>query len=646
MLDYHRKGAKQGSTVKDHSTSSMDDSPSKFEGRQSRERRHILNDWWSEIGAILLSAVAFVSIIITLYPHDRKPLPQWPYSISVNALISVFVVVFKAAILYMTAEALGQLKWLWYADQRPLSHIDIYDQATRGPLGAFKLVFTVGPTNLLPILGAVVTILMVIVDPFTQQLLSYYDCASEITNIQATVPATKLLTQLGTGLARVTNAESSVPPEWQQAFQAGIFAPGRSIPFECRTGNCTFPTLYKTLAFCSKCEDVSAEIVIENGTFTDFNYTGYRTSLPDAVSVISMSNTGAVNYTTMGVFPQLELDTRRVQFLLAQTPNDLFRLTYVEDLQNTCATEGTESWRCRGYGAASCRIDPCVKTYEATITAGSLEEKIVDVSPLEAWGDGSLDGSLSGRTFTTLDVACLSSKDRENLQAANYTISDNQKWLAYNLTWNISDALSSSEFPQSLVSNGCLYGYNYVAHNSLWGFQSQIFVDAVNGFFGKGASPTAFNGPQIQQQIFNWGNISYQRVAETFANISDSLTVHVRQSGASGFSAPATGLVMKSQTCLKVKWPWLSVVAILAISAWVFLVGTLVSQHMRRNEIPPWKSSLLPVLTAGATTRFSEEVHTSSAYSSVNQLKGDASTVMVQLCKSNDGVALIKRSLV
>jgi len=48
-----------------------------------------------------------IAIIITLRPHQDKPLPQWPYNISVNSLISIYVVILKGAVLLVTAEGLG-----------------------------------------------------------------------------------------------------------------------------------------------------------------------------------------------------------------------------------------------------------------------------------------------------------------------------------------------------------------------------------------------------------------------------------------------------------------------------------------------------------------------------------------------------------
>jgi len=80
----------------------------KAKARLTRRRAHILENWWLEIGACFIFVSALIAIIVTLRPHQDKPLPQWPYHISVNSLISIYVVVLKGSVLLVTAEGLGK----------------------------------------------------------------------------------------------------------------------------------------------------------------------------------------------------------------------------------------------------------------------------------------------------------------------------------------------------------------------------------------------------------------------------------------------------------------------------------------------------------------------------------------------------------
>jgi len=642
MSTYHQYKTVEQSPKAAQSSTSSEDSESARIHKPVRVQQSLLRNWWQEIGAILLSAISFLAIIVTLSPHDKQPLPQWPYSISVNALVSVFVVVFKASVLFVTAEALGQLKWLWYNRSHPLSHIDIYDQATRGPLGSFKLLWKVRSCNLLPPLGAIIIILMVVVDPITQQLLVFDNCYPPVPNLQATIPLTKVMDGLGNGSARTGSFSVAVPPPWQQAINSGMFAPGQTIAFNCRTGNCTFPEQYRTLAYCSKCEDISEQLTMLNTTLGAFaspdapdydtllNESAYVNSLPSGLSMISSPALG-LNCTAMGVNTET-ISTDKIEFILGRTPDNWFQKVYLDDWNATCAEEGQESWRCRGYGAASCTLYPCIKTFTAAVDAGHLEETLVDSAPGE-WG-ASEYAEIYGKA--TIDVECLSEQDRLDLEAANYHIPLAQKWMGFNISWAFWEDRKNTTLPQSMASRGCVYVYDDVGDTSLRNYYAELFQGYLWAHVGAESDPWMMNGPLAQQQIFNWGNdLSFQRVTDTFTNISIAMTNHLRQSGNANMSEPAVGEVLRAQTCLQVRWPWLSFLAALAVISWSFFAGTLLLQF-RNQKIPAWKSSLFPVMAAGSTVNLYSNA-TEEHIASVDEMKCKARTVRSQL-KERDGI--------
>lgn len=67
--------------------------------------------WTWEIVNCCLLLVSLFAIVATLYPHDGQPLPKWPFSITINALLSVYAVVMKASMLLILASGVGQLQW-------------------------------------------------------------------------------------------------------------------------------------------------------------------------------------------------------------------------------------------------------------------------------------------------------------------------------------------------------------------------------------------------------------------------------------------------------------------------------------------------------------------------------------------------------
>lgn len=103
----------------------------------------LISDWfiWEAL-AIILSIALLVAIVGILAEFDQKPQPSWKY-VSLNTVVSWLSTVSKACVLYSINEALGQLKWVWFAEKaRPLPHLRTFDRASRGFLGSVELVWT------------------------------------------------------------------------------------------------------------------------------------------------------------------------------------------------------------------------------------------------------------------------------------------------------------------------------------------------------------------------------------------------------------------------------------------------------------------------------------------------------------------------
>ena len=60
--------------------------------------------WVVDLLACVVAFTALFAIIITLYSHNGRPLPDWPFGISVNALVSVFAVILKVTMLVVVTE--------------------------------------------------------------------------------------------------------------------------------------------------------------------------------------------------------------------------------------------------------------------------------------------------------------------------------------------------------------------------------------------------------------------------------------------------------------------------------------------------------------------------------------------------------------
>jgi hypothetical protein len=100
-----------------------------------------LDNWfvWEALGLVASEGV-LIALAVVLAKYDRKPQPDWKY-MSLNSLLSWLSTIFRACIILSTSQALGQLKWVWFAQgrERPVHELRVYDDATRGRMGRWSL---------------------------------------------------------------------------------------------------------------------------------------------------------------------------------------------------------------------------------------------------------------------------------------------------------------------------------------------------------------------------------------------------------------------------------------------------------------------------------------------------------------------------
>jgi hypothetical protein len=68
-------------------------------------------------------------------------MPEWPYGITLNAVVSVLSTVMKATMAFILTECLAQLKWSWFRVGNKLSDLALLDAASRGAAAAFIVLF-------------------------------------------------------------------------------------------------------------------------------------------------------------------------------------------------------------------------------------------------------------------------------------------------------------------------------------------------------------------------------------------------------------------------------------------------------------------------------------------------------------------------
>lgn len=131
----------------------------------------VLKNWKWEIAACGLVLVVPAIMVATVFPHRNQPIPQWPFKISINAMLAIYTLVFKSAIAYVVTSCVGQLQWAWFSSgSRPLSDAILFDDAGRSPWGLLAILWAHRLRQPLTILAAIIMISGLAIDPFISNL--------------------------------------------------------------------------------------------------------------------------------------------------------------------------------------------------------------------------------------------------------------------------------------------------------------------------------------------------------------------------------------------------------------------------------------------------------------------------------------------
>ncbi|KAF7714310.1 Uncharacterized protein PECH_000438 [Penicillium ucsense] len=286
--------------------------------------------WILEILACLVSIALLAAIIGFLSHYDGQSLPEWPYAITLNALVSVLSTAMKAAIAFITTQCLAQLKWLWFRQKNRLSDLTLLDDASRGPVGAFKVLYSFLPRHLVTF-GCVILVLAVATDPFVQQVISI-----QMRSVDTPSPSSirvcnnSLYGDYGLGAGPGMN---KVPLTSMGAVYSGIFKTENS-------GNKS-----------SLCANITHALQA-SGTGPDEVF-----NLPNGLTLSPFSV--IMNSTTH--LDMLQIDTTDTALILN------FTAIAGVGLSDPSATSAVE-----------CTLSFCIKTYEASVNDGIFKETLVN----------------------------------------------------------------------------------------------------------------------------------------------------------------------------------------------------------------------------------------------------------------------------
>jgi hypothetical protein len=212
--------------------------------------------------------------------------------------------------------------------------------------------------------------------------------------------------------------------------------------------------------------------------------------------------------------------------------------------------------------------------------------------------------------MTTINMACLPKETLGQLSSMNSTLERNG-WLSTPYLMNDADSalpgptprywIPSIESPSAKISIPveCVYLYDPVYTDpGIQGFL-ETYLSGTVGIATGSSYAYDYAGPAQLLAIYNNGNMSFQDLNRTFANISESLTQYIRQNGLQNYSSPAYGAVLQEQACVRVRWAWLAYPAVLIVLTLIFLPAVIAETRKGETKSHDWKSAPLALMFHG-----------------------------------------------
>ncbi|KAL4922035.1 hypothetical protein BDW62DRAFT_76721 [Aspergillus aurantiobrunneus] len=522
------------------------------------------------------SAGVLIALAAVLGQYDRKPQPSWRY-MSVNSLISWLSTIFRACTIVSCSEALGQLKWIWFAQkqERPVQELRVYDSATRGPYGAMQLIWTLRARHF-AVLGSLAVILTIAIDPFAQNLIYHYEDMVDDPSQQALLArandysgsdSDSMNMLQGSGVdvvlkANVYNALLNNDPQKPWAIPQ----------YSCPSGNCTWDPVValEARALCADITSLLSEARCTEPPSSDTNIgsTNCTISLPGNHTQASFPgpdhayslNTGdeeqAIFVSNVVDEPVAESNRANttlgvVQFIARQT--DISTDWYSKYLSAQNAYEATE-----------CAIVPVVRSFRP-----SVENNVYKEETLATWNQSTLTRGGGVAHYDLVPPWGPEMGMDDPNQVFGYNVLSSRvitMFIEQILTGHLGKTTMGSEY-QSTVRDPIYAGRDILV--------------------ALGGGDIVGCGPYLPSRLTCAMENIAQAISKSFRDSSYRLNPEDE-------SGRAVGRVRISATHVGVRWGWIVLPVLVLLLGILVLGGTL--WKARRRSIPKWRNDPLPLL--------------------------------------------------
>jgi hypothetical protein len=529
-------------------------------------------------------------------------LVQWlPFTFESTAWVNVLGKVASAALIVPTSEALGQLKWNWFHKSRAMWDFEIFDKASRGPWGAFMLLFRTRGRSLAA-LGALLILLLLAIDTFLQQVVVYPDRWA-LLGESGELP--RLLNYAPPYTAEFRNHEEfgvsdkDLVPVLRDYFywngtQPVAYGNGTrpDIPLSCPTSRCNW-SAYDTLAVCSRCADITEAVEIRYTCMnTTIDWTASWTA-PDqpyptgtvcghflnatATQPILLSGFVAASGSNLSISGErLLMRALPLTDFVTKEPfygegsvvfKNVTNALYNAIIASTTLSE-VDSLKPGIPIVQECVLSWCVQKVQSAYEWGSYTETVTS----EFWPTSSDTSPWPWKTYQTDDALDLTYTE-------NITLKPPGSWLSKPVT-------------------GAEFGLNNVTVFYIKSIFDDFFPSSYS--LGPGATTALLrykqyaNGPSTRSMDFNaWQ--APNNVTRHVERLAASIT-NVMRSSSNREMIPGQAYTIRYYVL--VRWEWLAFPFALLVLSLCFLISTMIKTY-EDTTAGIWKTSAMPTLMYG-----------------------------------------------
>ena len=544
--------------------------------------------------------------------------------------------------------AISQLKWRWFSRSRPIIDFEGFDLASRGPWGSFLLLFQlksryalqsstppfgtllIEMSSHLAALGAWITVLALAIDPFTQQLIHPFPCEQVQPNSVARIARANNFWGVGHYYVSQDSYVMGLDHGISTAIYSGLLSDvsnTSSVDFLCSTGKCIFPSTpgvneaYQTLAVDYSCVDISSEARSD----------GSITPQPDQdkdTYTLEISNTSSLS---IGSSKGLSMCTTDEDSMDTPSLYSFAGLVLQTDWEQR-SSDGGLYWEGINYRpfAFACHLRLAVQTIKASIELSTLKETVLSTTPIP--------------TDQFSDLRLISTRVLRNgkweICTASATYAPDTPVAIQNGT--IQRGMNQESEGLQWFAEDCVWSMDGDTVRALWGFLDTLF-DEKEIKLPLGPQWGWIPGDPWITKLYRNATADLASVESYVAQLADSITAAIRllashYSLVRGFEgdkwAYVYGEALKTETCVQVRWAWVSFPASLVALTIVFLATTVWKFRGKTNRHRAWKSSSLAVLFGGLDEDVRERIGTLGKKS---ELEKSAKETEVVLLMTDDG---------